>query len=138
MSAKNLPRLNGRCETDRIRDDAKHRETLRAILVPARAAQVAPSFGLSSESWLMRVRKLVRVGLAERTPDARWQITDAGRAALASDELISYRTLRKNPPPVAQKTTWELLLGAGRPKKVSGRVVQFHIDQEPAEWREQA
>jgi hypothetical protein len=59
--------------------------------------------------------------MAQRLSGARWQITDVGRAALASDELISLGVRRDSAPKSAEDDVWALLLGAKRPEKVSGR-----------------
>ena len=104
------------------RDDAKHRETLRLILQPVRADSACKALGIDAETFAARLRKLVQAGMASRLTGARWQITQAGRDALASDEYITIGTRRYETPATAQDDLWALLLGARRPAKVSGRI----------------
>ena len=120
---KAFPRLQGRTDGNMRRDDEKHRATLTAILQPVRADVAGKSLGVDPESFAARLRKLVQAGMAQRLSGARWQITDAGRAALASDDLISLGVRREATPVQTDEgvDVWALLLGAKRPAKVSGR-----------------
>ena len=118
---KAFPRLQGSTDGNMKRDDEKHRATLTAILQPVRADVAGKSLGVESEAFAARLRKLVQAGMASRLSGARWQITQAGRAALASDALISLGVRKDVAPMPAEDDVWALLLGAKRPAKVSGR-----------------
>lgn len=115
-------RLRGRSDGNMKRDDEKHRETLTAILQPVRADVAGKALGVDAQAFAARLRKLVQAGMASRLSGARWQITQAGRDALASDELISLGMRRDEVSTPAEVDVWALLLGARRPAKVSGRV----------------
>jgi hypothetical protein len=119
---KAFPRLQGRTDGNMRRDDEKHRATLTAILEPVRADVAGKALGVDPESFAARLRKLVQAGMASRLSGARWQITQAGRDALASDEYITIGTRRYEAPVKAEDDVWTLLLGARRPSKVSGRL----------------
>jgi predicted transcriptional regulator len=116
-------RLRGRSDGNMKRDDEKHRATLTAILQPVRADVAGKALGVDAEAFAARLRKLVQAGMAQRLSGARWQITDVGRAALASDDLISLGVRREAPPVQTEEgvDVWALLLGAKRPEKVSGK-----------------
>jgi hypothetical protein len=110
------PRLRGRTEVNMRRDDATHRETLAAILEPVTSHTAGRALGVSAETCAARLRKYLQAGLAERASAGRWQITQSGRDALASEALIVLSERREEPMDV-----WAILLGARRPLKVSGR-----------------
>ena len=104
------------------RDDATHRQTLTAILEPITAQAAGKVLGVSSETCSARLRKYQQHGLARLIASRRcWEITTAGRTALASDELISLGKRREEAPKAAEDDVWALLLGARRPERVTGR-----------------
>jgi hypothetical protein len=85
--------------------------------------RIGKALGVDPESFAARLRKLVQAGMALRLSGARWQITQAGRDALASDALISLGKRRENLPTGADESAlWVLIVGARRPSKVSGRL----------------
>ncbi len=115
-------RIRGRSDGNMKRDDATHRATLTAILEPKTAQAAGKLLGITTETCSARLRKYQQHGLARLIASRRcWEITQAGRTALASDALISLGVRREDPPKVADDDVWTLLLGARRPEKVTGR-----------------
>lgn len=114
-------RLRGRADGNMARDDALHRATLSCVLGPTTSKQAGAALGETSETCAARLRKYLQHGMVQQLHSGRWQITQAGRDALASDDLISLGKRREDPPQAAEDDVWALLLGARRPAQVTGR-----------------
>ncbi len=115
--------IGGRTLSNMRRDDAIHRETLAAVIEPTRAGEAGKALGVSAETCAARLRKYVQAGMVARLHSGQWCITQAGRDALAGEELISLRAKREEmPESEPEHDLWALLLGARRPRVVTGKL----------------